>query len=79
MNLIDGDAQTVAFTVATREKMSVYQRLGGKRMATLILLHPIRVVRMLVQSAFEYLREEWERLRGELAAYLVRADARAHP
>lgn len=67
VNLLDGDAQTVAFTVATREKMSVYQRLGGTRMALLILLHPIRLVRMIVQSVFEYLLEEWERLRGELA------------
>ena len=50
VNLMDGDAQTVAFTVATREKMSVYQRLGGKRMAMLILLHPIRIARMLFQS-----------------------------
>jgi len=67
VNLIDGDAQTVAFTVATREKMSVYQRLGGGRMGMLILLHPIRIVRMLFQSVLEYLREEWERMRGELA------------
>ena len=42
VNLLDGDAQTVAFTVATRERMSVYRRLGGRRMALLILLHPIR-------------------------------------
>ena len=46
--------------------MSVYQRLGGKRMAMLILLHPIRLVRMLVQSVLEYLLEEWERLKGEI-------------
>src|SRR5688572_2960361 len=50
VNLLDGDAQTVAFTVATRERMSVYQRLGGKRMAMLILLHPIRVARMILQK-----------------------------
>jgi len=31
VNLMDGDAQTVAFTVATRERMSVYRRLGGTR------------------------------------------------
>lgn len=67
VNLLDGDAQTVAFTVATREKMSVYRRLGGTRMALLILLHPIRMVRMLLQGAFEWLLEEWERARGELA------------
>lgn len=74
VNLMDGDAQTVAFTVATREKMSVYQRLGGKRMAVLIMLHPIRVVRMLVQSAFEYLREEWERLGGEIARKVTHSE-----
>ncbi|MFL5508125.1 MAG: alkaline phosphatase family protein, partial [Gemmatimonadaceae bacterium] len=67
VNLLDGDAQTVAFTVATREKMSVYQRLGGTRMGLLILLHPIRMARMVFQGAFEWLLEEWERARGELA------------
>jgi len=67
VNLLDGDAQTVAFTVATREKMSVYRRLGGTRMALLMLLHPIRMMRMTLQGAFEWLLEEWERARGELA------------
>jgi hypothetical protein len=66
VNLIDGDAQTVAFTVATRQKMSVYQRLGGTRMALLIALHPIRLARMVAQSVLEWLREEWERARGEM-------------
>jgi hypothetical protein len=74
VNLMDGDAQTVAFTVATREKMSVYQRLGGGRMAMLILLHPIRLLRMGVQSVLEYLREEWERLRGELARRVTHSE-----
>ncbi len=74
VNLMDGDAQTVAFTVATREKMSVYQRLGGGRMLMLILLHPIRLVRMIGQSVLEYLREEWERLRGELAGKFTHAE-----
>ena len=67
VNLLDGDAQTVAFTVATREKMSVYRRLGGTRMALLILLHPIRMLRMVGQGVFEWLLEEWERARGELS------------
>ena len=74
VNLLDGDAQTVAFTVATREKMTVYQRLGGTRMGLLILLHPIRLVRMGVQSVFEYLLEEWERLRGELAGRVTHSE-----
>ena len=67
VNLLDGDAQTVALTVATREKMSVFQRLGGWRMAMLLLLHPIRLVRMALQGVLEWLREEYERTVGELA------------
>ena len=66
VNLLDGDAQTVAFTVATREKMSIYRRLGGTRMALLILLHPLRILRMAVESVIEWFREEWERAWGEL-------------
>ncbi len=67
VNLIDGDAETVAFTIATRQKMSVYRRLGGNRMALLLFLHPIRLVRIAVYSVLEFLLEEWERFRGELA------------
>ena len=74
VNLLDGDAQTVAFTVATREKMSVYRRLGGTRMALLMLLHPVRMARMILQGAFEWLLEEWERLRGELARNVTHAE-----
>jgi len=74
VNLLDGDAQTVAFTVATREKMSMYRRLGGTRMALLILLHPIRMVRMLFQGALEWLLEEWERARGELAGRVTHSE-----
>ncbi|MBA3404924.1 MAG: alkaline phosphatase family protein, partial [Gemmatimonadaceae bacterium] len=74
VNLLDGDAENVAFTVATREKMSVYERLGGRRMALLIMLHPIRVVRMLLQSVVEYLLEEWERLRGELSGRVTHSE-----
>ena len=74
VNLLDGDASTVAFTVATRERMSVYKRLGGTRMALLILLHPIRVGRMLLQGVMEWLREEWERARGEWVGRVTHAE-----
>ncbi len=67
VNLLDGDAQTVAFTVATRERMSAFRRLGGWRMAILMLIHPIRMLRMGFQAMLEYLREEYERGIGELA------------
>ena len=74
VNLLDGDAATVAFTVATRERMSVYRRLGGTRMALLIAIHPIRVARMAVTGVLEWLREEWERTRGELAGRFTHAE-----
>jgi hypothetical protein len=74
VNLLDGDAQTVAFTVATRDKMSVYRRLGGTRMALLMVLHPIRMARMVLQGAFEWLLEEWERARGELAGRVTHSE-----
>jgi len=67
VNLLDGDARTVAFTVATRQRTSVYRRLGGTRMALLMLLHPVRMARMGFQALLEWLREEWERAAGELA------------
>ena len=74
VNLLDGDAQTVAFTVATRQKMSVYQRLGGTRMALLILVHPLRVLRMGAESVVEWFREEWERAWGELRGTVTHAE-----
>jgi hypothetical protein len=74
VNLLDGDASTVAFTVATRERMSVYRRLGGTRMALLILIHPLRVARMLFQGIGEWLREEWERVRAEWARRVTHAE-----
>lgn len=66
VNLLDGDADTIAFTVATRDRVSVYQRLGGTRMLLLILLHPIRMLRMVLQAGWEWVLEEWERLVGEI-------------
>ena len=74
VNLLDGDAQTVAFTVATRDKLSVYQRLGGTRMALLIAIHPVRVARMALQAIHEWLLEEWERFHGELAGRATHAE-----
>jgi hypothetical protein len=74
VNLLDGDAQTVAFTVATREKMSVYRRLGGTRMALLMVLHPVRMARMVIQGALEWLLEEWERARIELSGRATHAE-----
>jgi hypothetical protein len=40
----------------------------------LIVLHPLRVARMLLQGAGEWLREEWERARGEWAGRVTHAE-----
>jgi hypothetical protein len=74
VNLLDGDAATVAFTVATRERMSVYRRLGGTRMLLLMALSPIRIARMVLQAAVEWLREEWERTWGELTGRVTHTE-----
>ena len=74
VNLLDGDARTVAFTVATRERMSVYRRLGGTRMLLLIAIHPVRVLRMAFQSVVEWLREEWERAAATLSSRATHAE-----
>ena len=74
VNLLDGDARTVAFTVATRERMSVYRRLGGTRMLLLIAIHPVRVLRMAFQSVVEWLREEWERAASQFASRATHAE-----
>lgn len=74
VNLLDGDAETVAFTVATRQRLSVFQRLGGWRMALLVLLHPIRMLRLMLQGVVEWLREELERTALELSGRRTHAE-----
>jgi hypothetical protein len=43
-------------------------------MAFLIVLHPIRMLRMILQGALEWLLEEWERARGELAGRVTHSE-----
>ena len=74
VNLLDGDAATVAFTVATRERTSAFQRLGGGRLGILMLLSPVRLMRIVVESIAEYLREEWERAAGELSRRVTHSE-----
>jgi hypothetical protein len=62
VNLFDGGASRAIFTLAAREPQPLFQNLGGTRLLLLLLLHPIRVLRMLVASIWEYLREERDRL-----------------
>ena len=74
VNLLDGDASTVAFTVATRERTSVFERLGGRRMLLLLLVHPIRMLRMAFQGLGEFLRQEWERGVSEFTGRATHAE-----
>jgi hypothetical protein len=39
-----------------------------------MLLHPIRMARMVLQGAFEWLLEEWERARGEISGRVTHAE-----
>ena len=74
VNLLDGDASTVAFTVATRERTSVFERLGGRRMLLLLFVHPIRLLRMTFQGLGEFLRQEWERAVSEFRGRATHAE-----
>ena len=74
VNLLDGDASTVAFTVATRERTSVFERLGGFRMVLLPFVHPIRLLRMAFQGIGEFLRQEWERAVSEFTGRATHAE-----
>lgn len=74
VNLLDGDAEIVGFTVATRVPQSVFRRLGGTRMLLLLALHPIRVLRMVFQALGEWLLEEWERFAGEWSGRYTHAE-----
>jgi hypothetical protein len=62
VNLYDGGADRSAFTLSAQRPQPFLQKMGGGRVGLLLLLHPIRVLRMLLASVLEYLREEKDRL-----------------
>lgn len=66
VNLFDGGAARSAFTLAAREPQPLFANLGGTRVALLLLLHPVRTLRMILVSALEYVREERDRLVSQL-------------
>jgi hypothetical protein len=72
-NIYDGGADRAAFTFAAKRPLPLFQKMGGGRILLLSLLHPIRMVRMLLASLWEYMLEEWNRLvsqvRGESTHY----------
>ena len=66
VNIYDGGAARATFTIAAREHQPFLEKMGGSRVALLLLLHPIRTLRMIWDSVIMYFREEWERLVGQI-------------
>ncbi|HWV58474.1 MAG TPA: alkaline phosphatase family protein [Longimicrobiales bacterium] len=62
VNLYDGGAARVAFTLSAQRRQPLFEKMGGTRLLLLLALHPIRVLRMVLASVWEYLREERDRL-----------------
>jgi hypothetical protein len=66
VNLYDGGASRSVFTMAVRDRQPLFQKMGGGRLLLLLLLHPLRTVRMALAGVWEYLREEWDRLASQV-------------
>ncbi|HEX6308217.1 MAG TPA: alkaline phosphatase family protein [Longimicrobiales bacterium] len=73
VNIYDGGADRAIFTLAAKQPQQFLQKMGGGRVALLLLLHPIRMLRMAFDSVVEYLREEvvrfWGQMRGQYTYY----------
>jgi hypothetical protein len=66
VNIYDGGAARAAFTLSAIEPQKIFEKMGGGRVGLLLLLHPIRLVRIILASAWEYVREEWDRLVSQI-------------
>jgi hypothetical protein len=73
VNIYDGGADRAIFTLAAKQPQAFLQKMGGGRVALLMLLHPVRMLRMVFDSVVEYLREEvvrfWGQMRGQYTYY----------
>jgi hypothetical protein len=66
VNIYDGGADRAVFTLAAKRPQPFLEKMGGARVALLLLLHPVRSLRMIVDSVFQYVREEFVRLWGQM-------------
>jgi hypothetical protein len=66
VNLYDGGADRASWTLSDRNRQPFLTSLGGRRILLLLLLHPVRALRMLAVSILEYFREEKDRLISQL-------------
>jgi hypothetical protein len=73
VNIYDGGADRAVFTIAAKKPQRFLQKMGGGRLALLVLLHPFRLARLFLASAWEYVREEvlrvYSQIRGEYTYY----------
>ncbi|HSJ09834.1 MAG TPA: alkaline phosphatase family protein [Longimicrobiales bacterium] len=66
VNIYDGGADRAIFALAAKRPQRFLAKMGGGRVGLLALLHPIRMVRMVIDSVIEYVREEFVRLWGQM-------------
>ena len=73
VNIYDGGSDRSYFTLSAKQPRRFLENIGGGRLFLLTLTHPVRTTRMVLSSAWEYLKEEWNRLvsqaRGESTYY----------
>jgi hypothetical protein len=69
VNIYDGGADRAVFTLAARQPQAFLQKMGGGRLALLLLLNPVRALRMVLASGWEYLREEVVRVWGQIKGH----------
>ncbi|CAN5808279.1 hypothetical protein BH23GEM9_BH23GEM9_25370 [soil metagenome] len=73
VNIYDGGADRATFTLAAKKPQPFLQKMGGGRVALLLLLNPLRTLRMIGSSVVQYVREEfvrlWGQMRGEYTYY----------
>jgi hypothetical protein len=66
VNLYDGGADRAVFTLSTNESEPLLKKMGGGRLGLLLLLHPLRMLRMIFAGAWMYLLEERDRLISQM-------------
>ncbi len=60
-NFLDGGAARLVFTLAGTHDTSILGRLGGRHLLFLVVFHPIRVLRAMVASFWEFWAEIYDR------------------
>ena len=66
VNLYDGGADRAVWTLSDRNRRPFLKNLGGGRVLLLLLLHPVRTIRMGLVAILEYFREERDRLVSQM-------------